>query len=167
MSPTNENKKELLSNRTKPNKNMKKQAFGNRYSINDIRRMFILEYEFYIEANNKQIKINVVTQPILKHDLNKHLITTIQKFIRGYLIRRRMKSLYKILAQSVDQVPDIVRMNSSSSNTLERVTNQQDKLIELVDDKEDYNKFETADIVPEIPKEEMKMESKPKLQMLN
>ena len=36
----------------------------------------------------------------------------------------------------------------------------------MIDDKEDYNKYKTADIVPKIPKEEIKIDSKPKLQML-
>ena len=60
-------------------------------------------------------------------------------------------------------------MNSSSSNTLERATNQQDILKEMIDDKEDQESHKSAiasQIVPEIPKEEIKIDNKPKLQLL-
>ena len=89
LSPKNDNKKKLLTNINKTNKNTKKQAFSNnRYSMNDIRRMFIfINFEFLIETKNKQIKINLVTHPSIKHDINRHLII-IQKFMRGYFIRK-------------------------------------------------------------------------------
>jgi hypothetical protein len=146
MSPSNENPKDLMSIKgNKPGKNLTKQTFGNRRSMNDLRGKNTPNYEFQFIDTNQAKPINVLTNNFLQNEIKDDQVEIIQKCIRGYKARKQVELLKSEKANAIRAKPKIKpaaqtnpdalrlnKVNSESSNTLERATNQVDILTAMV-----------------------------------